>query len=630
MALRGTAGQLLVNDALPEDMRDYRRVITKQSLAELLSQLAEKHPDKYRDISHKLANIGRNSAFTTGGFSFGVKHLLKPPQIMEEQNKLRERLSKLLDDDSIDDKKRQLLILKYAGELQARLPDLALQASKEADNPLAHQLMGAGRGNKVSLNSLIGGDMLYSDHKGEVVPIPVIKSYGEGLTPAEYWASTYGARQGIMAVKMGTADAGFLGKQLAQANHRLLVSDVDSEGDSPTLRGLPVDTDDDESEGSLLAADFGPYKRNTVITPKILQDLRRKKVNRILVRSPAVFGAPDGSLYARDVGIREYNRLPAKGEFVGITAAQALSEPIAQGSLNTKHGGGVAGQSKLIGGFDLINNLVQIPKTFKGGAVHATLDGIVQGIEQAPAGGQFIIVNNEKHYVANGFNPSVKKGDKVEAGDIMSDGIPNPRMIVKYKGIGEGRRYFTGLFKKAMNDSGMKAHRRNVELLSRGLIDHIKLNDEYENYAPDDVVPYHEFEAKYQPREGFKPTDIDSAEGLYLERPYLHYTIGTKVKPSVIKDLREFGIKQVDVHRDEPIFEPEMIRGMSNLQHDPEWMTRLLGSGLKKGLLSATHRGSTSDEAGTSFVPARAKAIGFGEIGRTITPNRFENEPNKV
>jgi hypothetical protein len=56
---------------------------------------------------------------------------------------------------------------------------------------------------------------------------------------------------------------------------------------------------------------------------------------------------------------------------------------------------------------------------------------------------------------------------------------------------------------------------------------------------------------------------------------------------------------------------------MYNLQHDPDWMTRHLGSGLEKATLQAAHRGSSSDIAGTSYVPALAERTEFGRQGPT-------------
>jgi len=307
---------------------------------------------------------------------------------------------------------------------------------------------------------------------------------------------------------------------------------------------------------------------------------------------------------------------------VGLQAVQALSEPLSQGQLSAKHSGGVAGEEKAVGGFQSINQLVQVPKTFKGGAAHATLDGTVQRIEKAPAGGQYVTVNGEQHYVGRGFELKVKKGDKIEAGDVLSEGIPNPQKIVQYKGVGEGRRYFAQTMRQAMQDAGIKANRRNIELLGRGLINHVRVTEEYGDWVPDDVIPYASLEHRYKPREDHEVMPAKRALGMYLERPILHYSIGTQVKPSMLKELKQFGVNDLTVHKNPPPFQSEMVRGMYSLQHDPDWMTRFYGSGLKKGLLKGVHRGATSEERGTSFVPSLARSVDFGR-----QPNSYIKQP---
>jgi len=42
--LKTTIGQLVVNHGLPEDLRDYSRVLDKKGLEKLLQTVAEKHP----------------------------------------------------------------------------------------------------------------------------------------------------------------------------------------------------------------------------------------------------------------------------------------------------------------------------------------------------------------------------------------------------------------------------------------------------------------------------------------------------------------------------------------------------------------------------------------------------------
>jgi uncharacterized membrane protein len=622
--MQTTVGQLLVNRVLPESMRDYKRTLDKKTISKLLQQVAKERPEDYREISHALSQIGHQAAYTTGGNSFGLKHLLKAKSARTIQDKIRAKVTQIINDDSLTDDERDEKIAIAVGKHSKELQDAVYKESLEEQNPFARQVASGSRGNPMNLSSLRGSDLLYADHRGKVLPIPVLSSYSEGLTPTEYWAGTYGARSGVVDTKFATAKSGFLSKQLTQIAHRALVTALDDEKEPATLRGLPVDTDDPDSEGSLLAHDVGGFKRNTVLTPKILSKLQEDGVKRILVRSPAVGGPSDGGVYARDAGVREFGGLPSAGSNIGMAAAQSLSEPLSQAQLSSKHGGGVAGadSAKAVGGFDYINQIVQIPKTFKGGAAHAETDGLVQRVEEAPAGGLNILIENKPHYVARGFEAKVKRGDKVEAGDVISDGFPNPSTIVKHKGVGEGRRYFISAFRDAFKNANIKANRRNIELIAKGLVNHVRLTEEMDGYVPDDVVPYSQIEANWKPRKNYRTVAPKQAVGKYLERPYLHYSIGDKVRPSMLKNFEEFGVKEVDVHDDEPPFHPEMVRGMYNLQHDPDWMTRMLGSGQKKSLLSAVHRGSSSDATGTSFVPGLAQGTDFNRIGKVQTPDK--------
>lgn len=628
--LKTTLGQILINEALPQDMRDYDRVLDKKSLTNLLRELKARHPDPdaFRDAAFKLANIGRESAYFSGGNSFGLEHLRKANSSRRLLVSVQKKLDQYLDDDSISDQQRSELIQKMVGKLSEKQREAIFEESLSEGNPLALQILSGSRGNKMNLASLRGADLLYTDHHDRIIPVPVLSSYSEGLRPEEYWAGAYGARKGVYDVKFATQSAGFLAKQLNQIAHRLLVvgDDAPTQGNG-VMRGFPVSSDDPDNEGSLLARDTGPYKRNTVLTPKVMKHLSRLGHKRLLIRSPIVGGSPEGGIYARDAGVRERGVLPTRGEQVGLAAAQALSEPISQSQLSSKHSGGVAGGTAgAVSGFEHINQQIQIPKHIKGGAAHAKVDGTVQRIEAAPAGGYYVTIDGEQHYVSKGFDLKVKKGDEIEAGDVISEGIPNPAEIVKHKGVGEGRAYFVNAFRDALEASSISGHRRNVELLARGLINHVKLTDEMGAYIPDDIVPYSTMEHIWKPRSDAQTLDIRRAKNKYLERPYLHYSIGTKVRPSVIRNLQEFGVKDVDVHDEPPPFEPEMTRGMYSLQHDPDWVTRMLGSGLKKSLTSAVHRGGASDPTSTSYVPAIINPVDFGRKGLVQAPPRRPEE----
>jgi hypothetical protein len=589
-------------------------------------------------------------ASDTGGYSVGLEHLATSPLARKMRAHVWERLKKVLDDDKLDDKQRNEGVLKAVQEAQLGHRDALLKEGLEGDNPLAHQIASGARGNPANFASLVDSDWLYSDYRDRTLPLPVMRSFSEGLTPMQYWAASFGARRGIIGTKMAVRDAGFLAKQINQLTHRLLVTGKDDPRTDQPLRGLPVDINDDDSEGALLAQDTGPYKRNTVITAKMLAELRRKGQKRLLVRSPAVGGSPEGGLYSYDVGVREHGTLPGRYEQVGMPAGHTVSEALSQGQLGAKHGGGVAGESKTQSGFKYINSLFQSPQSFGGMATHTEMDGIVSRVEPAPAGGTNVVIGDQTYHVPRDLKLRVKVGDPVEAGDVLSDGLPNPGTLVEHKGIGEGKRAWIQAMRQTLKDSGIKTSRRNLELVARGLIDHVRVTGDLDGHIPDDIVPYTALEHGYEPREGHRLVAPTQAVGRYLEQPVLHYSIGTKVRPSVLKQLQDFNIKNVMVHDEPPPFSPEYQRSMMALQHDPDVLTRMYGSGVKDSLLEGVYRGGQSDEDGTSFVPSLAHGVYFGrrrwvrspepgikpplegplKVAQTINPTGMVAPPNQA
>ena len=617
--LRTTIGQLMVNETLPANLRDYNRKLDKKGIAVLLKEVADKYPELYRQIAKELSDVGRDVAYSTGGNSFGLKHLRKSLVARTVYAKLRRDIDRIHDNPKYSDERKNDEILKAVSRANEPMIDAIYQESIREGNPLAAQVFSGSRGSPRSLRGLRGGDGIYVDAQDRPIPIPVLSSYSEGLSPVEYWASTYGARKGIIDVKLATADAGYMAKQMNRATHRLLVSALDDDKETGTSRlGLPVDTDDMDSEGALLAMPMGGYKRNTILTQKILKELKKNGHKRILIRSPMVGGPLDGGVYARDIGVRERGGLSPVGDYVGLAAAQALSEPLSQAQLSSKHSGGVAGAAVGVAGFPLVNQLVNVPKTFQQGAAHAQFDGKVQKVEEAPQGGSYVTIQGEQHYVRPGLQVHVKQGDIVEAGDVLSEGIPNPAEIVQHKGIGEGRKYLVTSLRAAYADAGIYAHRRNIELVSRGIIDHIRVSEEVGNYVPGDIIPYSAFISEYQARPGSRVIDYRQAKGKYLERPVLHYTIGTKVRPGMMKDFKQFGVTRLEVHDEPPPFQPEMRPARNVLEHDPDWATRMMGAGQKRGpgsLLAGLHRGDVSDTEGTSYAPSLMSGERFGRSG---------------
>lgn len=631
-----TLGQLLIEQALPEDMRGQKRILNKKGTQALFQELAEKHPDQYREVAHKLMQIGDSAGTASGGYSFGLRDLLPSKTAQISRIRIQRQIDSVLQDPRLTPQDKEKEIIKITGGARKAMMEGTMEESLAEGNPLALQAESGSKGNPSNLLSLRGGDLLYTDHKDRTIPLPVLRSYSEGLTPAQVLAGAYGARKGTIDLKIATQDVGYYGKQLGRAAHRLVVTDIDSKEphDESTPRGLPVDTVDPDNEGAVLAKKVGPYNRNTILTPKILMDLKNRGHEEILVRSPMIGGPEDGGVYSYDLGVREKGRLSPIGDFAGISAAAAISEPLTQSAISSKHLGGVAGTTKSVSGFKLINQITQSPKTFPGGAVHSQADGKVDSVEKAPQGGHYVDIAGIQHYIPIDRDLKIKKGDNIESGDVLSSGIPNPGEVVERKGIGEGRRQFVKQFIEAAKDAGFNPHRRNVELVTRGLINHVRLHREMGDYNPEDVIPYSTLEHIYKPRDGYQELNLNQSVGKYLEKPVLHHSIGTKIRPSMLDELKRHGVRSLFVHNEPPEFEPTMIRGQDSLIADEDWMTRMLGANLEKYLLKGVHRGDISNASGTSYVPALAEGLHFGRQGKTKgwEPNTLKDmpAPNKL
>lgn len=590
-------------------MRDEQRVLDKKGVKNLLRELNNKHPEQYKDVISKLTQLGALAAYTSGS-SFSLKDLESSQTKLRVVNDINKQLRRVLSNTSISDEERNNRIVRTLAKHMDELREGTHNEGLTEGNNFSRSIASGARGNLANLSSLRGADLLVLDHKDRPIPIPIVHNFSEGLTPAEYFATAYGTRRGVIATKMATADAGYMGKMLANAAAPLLVTD---EEPLPNT-GLPVDVDDEDNEGAVLARDYGKFKAGTVLTPSILRALKSKGMEQIVIHSPISAGGRGVPRLA--AGIRERGGFSSIGDNIGLGASQSLSERLSQGMLSSKHSAGVVGAAiePEVSGFQAISQLVQIPKSFRNAATLANLDGTINRIDEAPQGGAYIWIGDQRHYVHAGLDINVKPGDRVEAGDALSSGIPNPAEVVKHKHIGEGRRYFVDRLRKTLQDQGISVNRRNLELISRSLINHVQVIEEdgTNDGLPDDILTYDKLAHGYRPRFGNVTLPVGSSRDKFLEVPALHYSIGTRITPSVIDTLKKHDIKQITVHNDPPSFEPHMVRAMESTVNDPDWFRRLGGFNIGKAFMSAAQRGSSSEIGGQNWVHALARGQTFG------------------
>ena len=324
--------QLLANSVLPEDLRDYNRTYDKGSIDQLMSAIADNYPDQYAKIVKDLADVGRNASYI-GGQTLTLNDF-RP---MFDKDKL---LSNMWDEVDVvkktiknkEERKNKIneIYAKYA-EL---LDKLTMQAGETANNNLFNAVKSGARGNSTQLKALTTAPALFTDAKGNIIPMFVDKSYGEGLDLEGYLASQYGARSAVVTNKRSTAAAGFVGKLMNLIGAPYMVNK--SKDESPEDVGLVLDPTSPEAYGRVLAKDVMGLKRGTILDKDTQSFLRKHKVDKVLVHSPIASVSGEG-ISAEAYGLDYNKRLPPIGYAAGMTSGQAIGEPLAQNALNAKH-----------------------------------------------------------------------------------------------------------------------------------------------------------------------------------------------------------------------------------------------------------------------------------------------------
>ncbi len=604
----------MLQEAVPAELQEaLPSEFDKKGLQNFFQALAEKAPDQYVEVLQRLMNIGAAAGTEYGGVaSLRLKDLRPPPAIKRLRDQLRQQVHTITQDPDLGVEEKNAKIRELVGgQMDAIHKAVQEEAGKEG-SAFALSIQKGYRGSPTQLTQLLFGDLLMSDHRGRTMPIVGLHGYGQGVTPMEYWGGAYASRKGFYDVQFATARSGYLAKLVSQSAQRVRIT----EDDCGTAHGLPYEGNDPDNIGSVLARDEGSFKAGTVVTKELLPKLAGREV---MLRNAATCDTAQG-ICKRCAGQRDQGRFPAMGSFVGISSARILTEPLTQMGLASKHVGGTGkATDDELSAFDEINQFLQVPQVFIGGAALSPVDGKVTKVAPAPQGGFNVHVGETQVHVPDGRAVRVNPGDEVTAGDMLSDGVPSPAEIAHYKGIGAGRRYFIRQFSDLLKQHGVPSHRRNVDTVARAFFDHVRVTSPQGvgNYELGDTASYSELQKNWQPRPGSVEVSADDAVGRYLERPEHYFTIGTRITKPVARELKAAGFRRVLVHQEAPGFEPEVTRLMAHPAMDPDWKVRLAGFGLKTSLLAAATKGSVSEPDSTSPVsllmnPSRIVAEGKG------------------
>jgi DNA-directed RNA polymerase subunit beta' len=567
-----TLGRLQLHSTLPEGMRnnklltDLKYRFDKKEQGKTYQQMAELDSKSFPRRIDRLKDLGNDRAYSMG-FTMGLDDLrvhrdVRDPILAQAKEKVK---GLNLEKDS-DAKKLVDVYHTALTEIEKKTKEKAQKGLTNLDRT---ERSAGIKGN--GYRQLTAAPVLYEDPQGRPVPSPVERSYSEGLSSADYWASISGGRKGIIQKVQSVSEPGYLSKKLVNASMNQLVSAEDCE----TEAGVSLSTDESDILGRFTQTDTKVGKdtipAGTLLKPEHLSELRKAKVQKVIVRSPMRCAHSDG-VCKKCMGINENGQLYDQGTNIGVLASQSLGERSTQLQMRVFHSGGVMtpkGQQKMLDDFGRVNNLLNLNKKLKGSAVLATTNGIVQSVKKDPAGGWNVFIEGKRHYVRSNRDLKVRKGDRVKKGSPLTGGPVNPHELLPLTNVNTVQNYMADELNSIYSTEGIK--RRHAEVVVRTMTDNARVVDSGDS---EDVV-----------RGDYVPVGTIS----HLNRTQLKGKKPIKYEP-VIK-----GVGQIP----------------KDLQED--WLARLNHENLKSTVIEGAQRGWTSNLHGNHPIPGVAYGAEFGK-----------------
>ena len=253
-----------------------------------------------------------------------------------------------------------------------------LENDKDGHNNLYIMATSGARGSRQQIRQLAGMRGLMAKPSGDIIEMPIISNFKEGLTVLEYFISTHGARKGLSDTALKTADAGYLTRKLVD-----IAQDVTVEiEDCGTINGIkvhPIKVGDEIIErlsertiGRRTSATvINPYTDEVLIeadkeiTPEIAHQLDELEIEEVKIRAVVTCDSPRGicqKCYGTNLAT---GKLVDIGEAVGILASQSIGQPGTQLTMRTFHIGGTASSEVRNPNFTFPSDTVilEVPKT---------------------------------------------------------------------------------------------------------------------------------------------------------------------------------------------------------------------------------------------------------------------------
>ena len=362
-----SAGRIIVNQYVPQEVPYVNEVLGKKSLRNIISVVIKNTGvSRTSQFLDDIKNLGYRKAFE-GGLSFNLGDVLVPEektQLIEDAYKTVEDIKANFQMGLITNNERYNKVIDLWSGIDNKISKIVekqISSDQQGFNPVYMMLDSGARGSAAQIKQLCGmrGLMAKPQKSGsssaEIIENPITTNLKEGMSVLEYFISTHGARKGLADTALKTADAGYLTRRLVDVSHDVIIN----EEDCGTLRGLiatAIKSKDEvvESLGERILGRtsvhdvFNPLTGELIIpageqiTEDIAKLIESLPIEQVEIRSVLTCESRKGvcaKCYGRNLAS---GRMVEKGEVVGVIAAQSIGEPGTQLTLRTFHVGGTA------------------------------------------------------------------------------------------------------------------------------------------------------------------------------------------------------------------------------------------------------------------------------------------------
>ena len=504
---------------IPEAIKEMPLVkpFVKGTLEKIIAQVFKRYKttetstmlDKMKDLGFYYSTIAGITVSMAD-----VRLSKKKPEIVAETQTMVDKINKQYKRGLITEEERFTKVIEtWNGATDRVKAELEEVAKSEVDNPIFIMMNSKARGNISNFTQVAGMRGIMAKPDGTPVEIPILSNFIEGLSVAEFFLSTHGARKGSADTALKTADSGYLTRRLVDVSQDMIVR----EDDCGTDQGVVVHDFINEKTGTVIESlkdrIVGRFANKKIVHPEtkavivdrlqmITESLAEKIVaagiKEVEIRTILTCGTANGvcqKCYGRNLAT---GNLVEIGEAVGVMAAQSIGEPGTQLTMRTFHSGGVAhgGDADITQGLPRVQELFEA-RNPKAKATIAEIDGTITKIKEDHGKYKISITNKveTKEHVTNyGSKLCVEKGDTVSCGDRLTEGAISPKELLAVTDPITTQEYILKEVQNTYRSQGVDISDKHIEIIARRMISKIRIVEGGDTYfIPGALVNFREF-----------------------------------------------------------------------------------------------------------------------------------------